>query len=234
MCSSDLLASLPHRLVSLGFGFDLAERGHGSARSANPVSSPGLDGQVVAALSEAGWIPQLSPANTADTEGCLRVSPGPASEDLSAAGLDVVFKQAVPSVFALGQLAPFAEIAPGAPHDVRLTARLTPASLRAALSQGISLDEILAILAHLHDGALPVQVEDSLRRWARFYGSAAISAVCLIEFSDANVLNNLLDDVDIGQYLLPIEGSDRALATVDPAHIETVREFLQERGIRQM
>ena len=222
--------------------------------------------QVISALSDAGWMPRISPASAGpegrdDTEGCLRLTPSDDAPD----SYDVQFKQPVPSLFALGQLAPLmasqgasglaasSAISPAGQRvhpdrarsdpadnldpsldptlDLARVMRITAAGIRGALSNGISLDEILATLAHLHDGPLPVQVEQSIRAWARFFGRAKVNTVCLFEFSDQEVLNNLLDDESVSHYLSPIDGSLQSLVAVDPAHAEAVRELLAERGI---
>jgi len=199
--------------------------------SAHALIQPGATMEaVIQALSEAGWIPQISAGDAADgsparddTEGCLRLVPsqeGPGS-------FDVLFKQPAPSLFALSQLAPFSgPVAPGRPLQI------TAAGVRNALAGDMTLDEILAILAHLHDGPLPAPVEQSIRDWARFFGRAAASAVCLFEFSHQEVLNNLLDDEAVGHYLKVIEGSLQPVAIVDAAHADMVREMLAERGIQ--
>ncbi len=185
---------------------------------------------VIQALSEAGWMPQISAGNAADgsparddTEGCLRLVPSQEEPG----SFDVLFKQPAPSLFALSQLAPFSgPVAPSRPLQI------TAAGVRNALAGGMTLDEILAILAHLHDGPLPAPVEQSIRDWARFFGRAIASAVCLFEFSHQEVLNNLLDDEAVGRYLRLIEGSLQPVAIVDAAHADTVREMLAERGIQ--
>ncbi len=216
---TDVLAQAEMGPIALGPAHTLIEPGKSAA-------------SVVTALSAAGWMPQISPAGggsaeRSDTEGCLRLIPSQrtSSEEMPDS-FDVVFKQPAPSLFALGQLTPLTgPVMPGR------TLQITAAGVRSALSDGMALDEILATLAHLHDGPLPLLVEQNIRNWARFFGRASAKTVCLFEFSNQEVLNNLLDDDSIGQYLRLIEGSLQPVAIVDDAHAGIVREMLAERGI---
>ncbi len=168
------------------------------------------------ALSEAGWLALTTPADggAAHTENCLRVS------DTG----DVAFKHAAPSLFALKQLQPFSENAGG-----RL--RISAPGVRAAMSRGMPLDELLAVLAHLNDGPLPARLETSIRSWAGFYGEAALRPVHVLELSSATVFDNLLGDPEIGQYLKPIPGSTEPVALVESAHADKVRAALAARGV---
>lgn len=213
---TDALAQAGIETVALGPGWALA-----------PAGAPAA--ALIAALRDAGWSPQISPANGAgpdDTEGCLRLVPSPASPAESSESFNVVFKHPTPSLFALGQLTPLT-----GPAEPGRALQITAAGVRGALAAGMTLDEILATLAHLHDGPLPLPVEQRIRDWARFFGRASARTVCLFEFSSAEVLHNLLDDETTGRYLKLIEGSAQPVAVVDVAHAGMVRELLTERGI---
>ncbi len=175
--------------------------------------------EVTAVLREAGWTPLLQPAGDPATENALRVS----NEG------EVTFTQAAPSVYALGRLAQFAELSPTGEGDH--AARITAGSVRAAMSAGAALDQLLAMLAELHAGPIPVELEEKIRAWASFFGKADLQPVMLLEVSNHTVLDNLLDDSVVGPYLTPIEGSTKPLALVQPTHGEVVRAMLRERGI---
>ncbi len=211
---TDVLARAGIEPVALGPAHALVESGVPAAT-------------LIKTLSDAGWMPEVSPARQTsaerdETEGCLRLVLSEETPD----SFDVKFKQPTPSLFALGQLAALTgPVAPGQPLQI------TAAGVRAALSAGMTMDEILATLAHLHDGPLPLPVEQHIRDWARFFGRATANTVCLFEFSHQDVLNNLLDDDAIACYLRPIEGSAQPVAVVDAAHADAVREMLAERGI---
>jgi hypothetical protein len=108
---------------------------------------------------------------------------------------------------------------------------ITAASVRAAMSAGTTIDQLLATLAELHAGPVPAGLEDRIRGWARFFGQASLQHVTLLELTSLDVLANLLNDPGIGPYLTPIEGSSAPLAIVDPGHTDEVRALLIERGI---
>jgi hypothetical protein len=221
----EALAPLRLRWAPLGSRADIIERGRATSPGGDPGSSGGsLAERVTATLVEAGWMPLVSPAGADDTAACLRIAPHGDGSD----AFDVLFRQAVPSLFALSQLAPFTARDPAAPHRLQLT----PTSLRAALSAGASLPQVLTTLAHLHDGPLPPALENAARAWARFYGQAAVRAVSLFEFTSAEVLNNLLDDDAVSGYLSPIDGSAKPLAAVAAEDSDLVRALLAERGIQ--
>jgi hypothetical protein len=172
-------------------------------------------GEIVTALREAGWAPTLQLTNDQASEAMLR-----ATEDG-----EVMFNQTAPSIFALGKLAQFAQ----SPPEGRV--RITSASIRAAMSAGASLAQVLATLAELHAGPIPAALEEKIRAWASFFGNASLQHVTLLELSNLDVLDNLLNDPQVGPYLTSIEGSSKPLAMVDPSHVDEVRAMLIERGI---
>jgi hypothetical protein len=215
----EALKPLALSLMELAPAVDLAGPAHTNASQderAEVSAGPKLEA-VVLALSEAGWMPLVTRRGKEDAEGVLRIGESGA----------VQFKQAVPSLFVLAQIAPFMEFTVRDTKGLKITA----ASVRAAMSKGMSLDELLATLAHLHDGQLPARLEDNIRSWAGFYGDASLSAVHLLELASMDVLNNLLHDEQVGPYLRPIEGSTRPLALVDAEHVDLVRRVLVERGV---
>jgi hypothetical protein len=172
--------------------------------------------ELSAVLKTAGWLPLITPANdgAAHTRNSLRINET----------ADVLFRESVPSLFTLSQLQPFAE-----QDGERL--RISAPSIRTAMAKGIPLDQLLAALMHLHGGPLPAKVEHNIRAWAGFYGDATLRPVHLLELSSLEVLNNLLNDEQVGAYLRPIDASVYPLAFVDGANVELVRNVLVERGV---
>ncbi|MCL5999262.1 MAG: helicase-associated domain-containing protein, partial [Chloroflexi bacterium] len=205
----ETLAKTGVALDSLSPNFDLLRADLDGGQEA-----PSLAG-VTDALSEAGWMPLVTPRHAdAQTEGSLRIDE---------AG-EIIFKQAVPNIYALSQLAPVTEGSDG-------RRRITAQCVRAAMSGGMTLDELLTILAHLHDGPLPQKVETSIRAWAGFYGEASLKSIHLLELTSLEVLNNLLQDEQVSQFLKPIEGSTVPLALVEADNVAQVRAVLVERGV---
>ena len=177
--------------------------------------------EVARALRQAGWMPVLQPTGETATRGMLRAN----DEG------EVTFTQAAPSVYALGELARFADLSAGKSDGGHKQAAITAASVRAAMTAGMSLDQLLTTLTGLHAGPLPAALEQKIRTWSRFFGNATLQQVALLELSNYEVLLNLLDDREVRPYLTLIEGSSKPLAIVQPAHAETVRAILRERGI---
>lgn len=174
---------------------------------------------VVDALQRTGWSPLVQPAGETSARAVLR-----ADDDGR-----VTFAQAAPSVYALGKLAQFAEANPQADEQTRWV--ITAASVRAAMSQGMQVDQLMGALAEMHIGPIPPGLEAKIRAWAAFFGNATLRHVVLLELNNADVLANLLDDPQVGQYLSPIEGSVAPLAIVESSHADEVRQLLSERGI---
>jgi hypothetical protein len=180
--------------------------------------------EVLSALREAGWVPTLHPANHSDSEGVLR-----ASDDGQ-----ITFTQPAPSIYALGKLEVFAQSPSprgGEGRGEGGAVCITPASIRAAMSAGMPLDQLLATLAELHAGPIPEALEHKIRAWASFYGTATLQSVVLLELSSLDVLTNLLNDPEVGPHLTPVEGALTPTAIVDSARADDVRRMLTERGI---
>ncbi len=193
---------------SLAPMFDLIERkAEGKATTPSELSTM---------LNAAGWMPLLTPGNdgTVHTQNSLRITEN----------AEVLFKESVPSLFTLSQLQPFAE------QDGERS-RISASSVRAAMTKGVTLDHLLSILIHLNGGPLPGKVEINIRAWAGFYGHASLQQVHLLELSSLEVLNNLLNDEQVGAFLRPIDAAAYPLAFVDPKHAEVVRNALIERGV---
>jgi hypothetical protein len=179
-------------------------------------------GEVVTALRDAGWVPTLHMANDTSGEAMLR-----ATDDG-----EVMFTQPAPSVFALGRLEQFAESpSPAGRGGGKGGTRITANSVRNAMSAGLSLDQLLATLAELHNGPASEALVNKIRAWATFFGTGKMQQAVLLELSSLDVLSNLMNDKQVGKFLTPIEGSLMPLAIVDAENAEAVRQMLIERGI---
>lgn len=173
----------------------------------------GLD-ETLSSLHDSGWVPLVSRAGETDLDAGMR-----AGEDGR-----LIFKHRLPNIYMVARLAPLVERSEG---EMRITAK----SVRAALSSGMSADEILATLAQLHDGPLPDKLEAAIRDWANFYGEATLRQVVLIELSSRDVLQHILEDKALAKHLTPVETSARALAYTEAGAAARVRTLLEERGI---
>jgi hypothetical protein len=177
----------------------------------------GASEDIAHALRQAGWPPLVQ--TNAEAGSALRVSDDG----------EVTFNQPTPSVYVLGQLAPFAELSTRADGSVQ--ARLTEKSVRAAMSADLKIEQLFSTLERLHDGPLPDALCARLRAWGSFYGSASLQQVALLSVADHHVLANLLRDPQIGRFISPIEGSSRPVAVVGLAHLEAVQSRLRALGI---
>ena len=210
--SAAITALHPHKL---GPHFVLVEK-HGA-------------GEVVTALRDASWVPTLQLAGDSAGEAIIRVT----EEG------NVVFTQAAPNVHALGKLAQFAILSPNPtpegrtspPEERQKGSVITADSVRAAMSRGMHLDQMMATLAELHHGPVPQALEKKIRAWASFFGTATMRQVTLLELSNFDVLTNLANDAQVGKYLVAIEGALIPLAVVDVTNAEMVTQILVERGI---
>jgi hypothetical protein len=168
--------------------------------------------KIGATLRDAGWMPTMQPDSSSGLENSLR-----ADEDGS-----LILLQSAPSVHALGKLDQFAELP---------AAKITPASVRAAMNNHLDVEQVLALLGEMHAGPVPQALEKSIRKWAGFFGQGSLRQVVLLELSNLDVMANLIADPAIGAHLHPIDGSAKPLALVDADYVDAVRTMLVERGI---
>lgn len=130
-----------------------------------------------------------------------------------------------PSIYAYGAVETFSE------HADAHHARITPASVRAAVQAKISVPEILNRLKQVHRGPLPPKLVQRIKAWGNFYGDAKLGELTLIEFRDDAARQELLDDPELKPHLELFDAGKRPLALVHPNAVERVRELLAERGI---
>ncbi|MEI7467201.1 MAG: helicase-associated domain-containing protein [Chloroflexota bacterium] len=169
---------------------------------------------LVTRLSESGWIPFTSTSTNTDTAGSIRLEENGEFE----------FRQPTPSIYTLALTDKFAT-------RTKQGGKITPDGVRAAMSKGVKLNDLLTQLKNLHNEALTAKLETNIRSWAGFYGKASLKTVCLLELSNREVLDNLLKDRILGKYLQPIEGSSKPMALVDTAYVAQVEAVLRERGV---
>jgi len=139
---------------------------------------------------------------------------------------EVRFAVRAPSLYLHGHLAAVADPAEGG--DYRITAETVG---RAARS-GLSANDILDRLEAVHRGPLPDALARRIRAWAKHYGDAALEEVALLQVRDAQTLDELLADPEVGPLLKRFEPArHKALARIRPADLDRLRALLAERGI---
>lgn len=179
--------------------------------------SPQKVSQVADALRKCGWLPLVTPAGEqkvpailqADEEGHLR------------------FVHAAPNIYALGRVAPFAEMVDGG------TYRITPQAVRQALKRKkTTVKSILEALRSVHVGEVPEKLVFNIKAWGTYYGNARIDTLTLIQFRSQTALRELVADPDLSPYLKPFKAGPRPLAIVDREHIDTLQRLLADRGVK--
>jgi hypothetical protein len=146
---------------------------------------------------------------------------------LTPSGIPVEFIVALPSIYLLKEIQPFAS------SDERGQLYLTPSSIQNAIDQGLPIQEMLARLRALHRGSLPHSVEQQIRAWGHYYGDAAMERVTLIEIRDADTLNELLGEPEVRALMRPfVPNPDSALARVDPERLQELLSVLARYGIQ--
>jgi hypothetical protein len=180
-------------------------------------SDPSKADELLRTLQEMGHLP----ARTCTLQDVLRPS-----LTISQDG-QVHFREALPSIYLFGQIAPFTE------QDDQDRFFLTQASVAVALKGAYDVDKILEILRTLHIGPLPRWVEIKVRAWGHYYGDAAIQPLVLVQIRDPKTLKELLQEPEL-QGLLQrfIPDRQKTLAVASPEDLDLLRQALAERGIQ--
>ncbi len=105
-----------------------------------------------------------------------------------------------------------------------------PAMMQRAAAHGLGADDVLVSLERFHDGPLPAEVVQLVRRWAKHWGRGVLSAVTLLQVESAEVLADLLADPEVSPHVRRLEEA-ATVAVVQGAGIEQVRSALQARGM---
>ncbi len=139
----------------------------------------------------------------------------------------ITFQQQVPSVYLYAYLAPFTE------HSADGSWRLTAKAVQAAIDQGWNATSILDAVQAVHIGPLPAPLAATVKTWARYFGTARMQTLTLIQFDSPEVLEELLEDPELAPFLTRFGPPDplRALASISPEHAPGVRALLVARGL---
>lgn len=149
----------------------------------------------------------------------------PESVEWEASSGQLLPKDALPSFYVTGTLQRFAEQEDGA-------WTLTPEAVRAAVSAGLSIPEVLERLEEMIGGPLSRQWEQRLKAWGGHYGDAQTARVRLIRLESAEALRELREsDRRFKRWLKPLDGDLASVAVVDVEDWDDVRARLEEWGI---
>ncbi len=174
--------------------------------------------RLVAALVERGLFPAVSGADPQSADSSVIVEADGRIRPI----------HAVPSLHLRGRLARLAE--EGVNGDGEW--RLTPASVRRIGGNRARVLRLLEELARLHRGPLPPALVERVKAWGGYYGDAAVETVTLVEFADAEALDELLERPDLQALLTPFPAGTRALAMVPAGRLAELKEILAALGMR--
>lgn len=178
------------------------------------------DDDLLAALHEMGHLP----ARTASTQDVLRPS-----LTIDPNG-EIHFREALPSIFLFGLIAPFTEVTPD--HRYRLTEAAVKQALASDHSTGYTVEKILDTLRTLHIGPLPRPIEIKIRAWGHDYGDAAIQPLILVQVQDEPTLKKLMEEPELQGLLSPFTPDPKKkLAVISADRLEQLRQAFQERGM---
>jgi hypothetical protein len=158
-----------------------------------------------------------------------------AQPDLHSLGVtaegEIAVEGPLASLYLRGELERFADraggdgaAAPGSHYA------LTPASLRRATEEGLTVATIVAWLESRSGAVLPDALVDRLKSWAGHYGTITIEQRIVVRLETAELLAELLADRCIGPLLTGLAPST-GLASVAAENLESLRQALAEKGI---
>ena len=82
-----------------------------------------------------------------------------------------------------------------------------------------------------HRGEIHPKLIQRLKAWGKYFGSAKLGALTLIEFRDEQARNELLDDPELKPHLEHFDAGNRPLVLVRAEALAHVKELLAERGV---
>ena len=139
----------------------------------------------------------------------------------------IVFRHRVPDFHLLRRLSPFSQRLDGDLY-------VTEGAIAAATADGWTAAQILDLLRSLQRDDLPASLVAEIKVWGRHYGNAAIEKVTLVQVKNAEILQELTRDPDIGPLIKPFS-SLGAAATVRDEDVAELEELLARKnmGIRR-
>jgi len=174
----------------------------------------GAGKKIVSGLQNEGYLPIVTDARPLSADKNIH---------LDEKGY-VALLHPLPNLFLEGRLARVAERGPkGEWH-------LTEAAVRRAGGSRPKVTELLAELTALSRSPLPDGLVERVKAWGKYYGSAAIAQVTLIEFQSRAVLDELLSIADLRKQLRALDDK-QPLALVDDKNVAQVKKSLERLGV---
>jgi Helicase conserved C-terminal domain len=109
--------------------------------------------------------------------------------------------------------------------------RMTPSSLHRALSEGVSLDEVLGLLRQLSRTPLPQNVEYSLESWARSDGMVTYrESESMLTCESAEILDRIARHPELGR--IGLDRLDRNhLRICGPVDLDPLADWIRDYGV---
>ncbi len=114
--------------------------------------------------------------------------------------------------------------------EVGADLRVTTAQVQQAVQHELPVERIIALLAGWSGGMLPSELEQAIKVWGGFFGSARVERPLLLRLNDARTLAALQEDPEIGALLWPYQ-PEGVLAQINPDDLPQLRTLCAERGI---
>lgn len=109
---------------------------------------------------------------------------------------------------------------------------VTRSSVERSLERGLTVAAYLERLGAIHCGPLPPELVLKIKAWGRYYGSAVLSQVVLLEVKDRATADELLADPEMAARLARFDGDTTGrLLLVKTQEMDGLRRCLEERGI---
>ncbi|MCB9445978.1 MAG: helicase-associated domain-containing protein [Ardenticatenaceae bacterium] len=170
--------------------------------------------QLVEALQTIGILPAVSGANPEAADKSVTVNEDGRIQPI----------HAVPSLHLRGRLARFSE-------EAGDEWQLTETAVRRAGGNKKKAQNIIDELKKLHRGRLPHAIEEKVKAWGGYYGSATVGTMTLFEFRDQETLAELCQLAELKDLLQPFSAGKRALAVVDGERVTAVQTILARLGV---
>ncbi|MBC7261644.1 MAG: helicase-associated domain-containing protein, partial [Chloroflexi bacterium] len=133
------------------------------------------------------------------------------------------FRHRVPDFHLLHQLTPFTEMREAGPL-------ISKKSVSKAVNAGWTAERIIETMRLLCGKPPPPEMVSKIKVWGRYYGDAAMKKVTLLQLKNAEVLQELSKDPEVGPLIVPFSPPG-ALAIVRDEDVETLRQALMKKGM---
>jgi hypothetical protein len=175
--------------------------------------------KLIQGLVEEAWLPVVTPGEN---------EPQAKIVDVSDEGT-LRFLISNPDLYLHGYLSRFADLISGTEYQ------LSAASIQRAVRNGMTAPQIISELERVSIAGIPTHLEKRILAWSGHYGEAILEETVLLKVQSAAILQELIEDPEIGPLLQPVDTSNtQETAHVRPEDLPRLRQLLTEKGIKQV